>query len=94
MSKARTADGPSDDIGNLSFEEAVKKLESIVDAMDSQELPLESLLARYEEGAILVRLCQEKLNAAGLKIQQLEKNAQGSIVAKPAAFEEQSMEHE
>ena len=35
----------------VSFEEALKKLESIVEAMENQDLPLETLLARFEEGA-------------------------------------------
>ena len=58
---------------SLPFEEALKKLETIVAAMESEELPLESLLAKYEEGTRLARTCQEKLAEAELKIQQLEK---------------------
>ena len=34
--------------GALAFEEALKKLESIVDAMESEDLPLESLLAKIQ----------------------------------------------
>ena len=68
---------------NLPFEEALKKLEGVVEAMESDELPLESLLARYEEGTRLVKICQEKLAEAELKIQQLEKNAAGDLKLKP-----------
>jgi hypothetical protein len=32
------------------FEEALKKLETIVETMESDDLPLETLLAKYEEG--------------------------------------------
>ena len=67
----------------LPFEDALKKLEEIVEAMESDDLPLESLLAKYEEGAKLVNVCQEKLTEAELKIQQLEKNATGEIKLKP-----------
>jgi exodeoxyribonuclease VII small subunit len=63
----------------LPFEEALEKLESIVEAMESAELPLESLLAKYEEGTRLARICQTKLSEAELKIQQLEKNAAGEM---------------
>ena len=66
------------------FEEALKKLEGIVEAMESDELPLETLLAKYEEGSKLVKVCQEKLAEAELKIQQLEKNAAGELKLKPA----------
>ena len=69
--------------GNVPFEDALKKLETIVEAMESEDLPLETLLARYEEGTRLVKICQEKLAEAELKIQQLEKNAAGEMKLKP-----------
>ena len=69
--------------GNVPFEEALKKLEGIVDAMEADDLPLETLLARYEEGARLVKICQEKLAEAEIKIQQLEKTAAGEQKLKP-----------
>ncbi|HEX3890732.1 MAG TPA: exodeoxyribonuclease VII small subunit [Verrucomicrobiae bacterium] len=65
------------------FEDALKKLEGIVGAMESDDLPLETLLAKYEEGSKLVKICQEKLADAELKIQQLEKNAAGEMKLKP-----------
>ena len=67
----------------LAFEEALKKLESIVENMESGDLPLETLLARFEEGTRLVKICQEKLEEAELKIQKLEKNAAGEPALKP-----------
>ena len=67
----------------LAFEEALKKLEGIVEAMESGDLPLESLLAKYEEGSRLVKVCQAKLEEAELKIQKLEKTASGDLVLKP-----------
>ena len=68
---------------DLSFEEALKKLEGIVEAMESDELPLETLLARFEEGARLAKICQSKLTEAELKIQQLETNASGELTLQP-----------
>jgi exodeoxyribonuclease VII small subunit len=82
MSKsARPGDAAKN--GNLPFEEALKKLESIVGMMESEDLPLETLLARYEEGTKLAQVCQAKLAEAELKIQQLEKNAAGQMKHKP-----------
>jgi exodeoxyribonuclease VII small subunit len=82
MSKsARPSDAAKN--GNVPFEEALKKLESIVEAMESEDLPLETLLARYEEGTRLAQVCQAKLAEAELKIQQLEKNAAGEMKLKP-----------
>jgi exodeoxyribonuclease VII small subunit len=82
MSKAAKA-GEAAKTENLPFEEALKRLESIVEAMESQDLPLESLLARFEEGTQLARVCQAKLADAELKIQKLEKNSAGEAVLKP-----------
>jgi exodeoxyribonuclease VII small subunit len=84
MSKTAKADMPK---GNVPFEDALKKLEGVVAAMESGDLPLETLLAKYEEGARLVKLCQEKLAEAELKIQQLEKTAAGEIKLKPVDVE-------
>ena len=73
---------------SLPFEEALKKLEAIVEAMESQDLPLETLLARYEEGTQLAKICQNKLAEAELRIQQLERNAAGEMTLKPITAEE------
>ena len=70
----------------MPFEEALKQLESIVESMEAQDLPLETLLSRFEEGTKLAQVCQAKLAEAELKIQQLEKNARGEMVLKPLDF--------
>ncbi len=77
---------------SLPFEEALKKLETIVTTMEGEDLPLESLLAKYEEGTRLAKACQEKLAEAELKIQQLEKTAAGEIKLKPVTLPEGSGE--
>jgi exodeoxyribonuclease VII small subunit len=84
---------PSKTAGNnpanpLPFEEALKKLEGIVEAMEADDLPLETLLARYEEGTKLVKMCRGKISEAELKIQQLEKNADKEMKLKPFEAEE------
>ncbi len=81
MSKAaRTPAGAAD---QLPFEEALKQLETIVEAMESGDLPLEGMLARFEQGVKLARHCHTKLQEAELRIQQLEKNAAGEFALKP-----------
>lgn len=80
MSKSAKADAGK---GGLPFEEALKKLEGLAEAMESEDLPLEALLAKYEEGTRLVKICQEKLAEAELKIRQLEKTAAGEMKLKP-----------
>lgn len=66
-----------------SFEDALKRLESVVEAMESDDLPLEQLLTRFEEGTRLVRVCQARLGEAELKIQALEKNLAGEPALRP-----------
>jgi exodeoxyribonuclease VII small subunit len=84
VSKAAKATNTANAKGeDVPFEEALKKLESIVATMEQEELPLESLLARFAEGKRLAQLCQMKLAEAELRIQQLEKTAGGELVAKP-----------
>jgi exodeoxyribonuclease VII small subunit len=77
---------------DLPFEDALKKLEAIVEAMESEDLPLETLLAKYEEGTRLARVCQDKLAEAEVKIQQLEKNATGELKVKPLTLEDSEVE--
>ena len=64
--------------GSVPFEEALKKLEGIVDAMEADDLPLETLLARYEEGARLVKICQEKLAEAESRSSSLKRPQRGN----------------
>jgi exodeoxyribonuclease VII small subunit len=52
-----------------TFETALARLEQIVDEMEGDRLPLEQLLERYGEGAGLLKVCQEKLEAAEKKIE-------------------------
>lgn len=52
-----------------NFEQSMKRLEQIVEQMESGELALEELITRYEEGMKLVKLCQERLTAAEERIQ-------------------------
>jgi exodeoxyribonuclease VII small subunit len=68
---------------NLPFEEALKRLETIVGSMESEDLPLEQLLGRFEEGTRLAKACQAKLADAELKIQRLETDGGGGTVLKP-----------
>jgi exodeoxyribonuclease VII small subunit len=73
----------------MPFEEALQKLEAVVESMESGELPLEKLLAQFEEGTRLVKICQAKLAEAEVRIKQLEKDAVGQTTLKPWAAGEQ-----
>ena len=80
--KAKKADD-----ADITFEDAAEKLEAIVEAMESEELPLEKLLVQYEEGTKLVKVCESKLQAAEKRITQLEENLEGELAARPVTLE-------
>jgi exodeoxyribonuclease VII small subunit len=61
----------------LSFETALGKLESIVEAMEAGDVPLAELLAKFEEGSKLLKVCEARLKDAELKIEQLKKQKDG-----------------
>jgi exodeoxyribonuclease VII small subunit len=67
----------------LSFEAALGRLEAIVESMESGEVPLAELLAKFEDGSKLLKVCEARLKDAELKIEQLKKQKDGT-----ATFEE------
>jgi exodeoxyribonuclease VII small subunit len=73
----------SDKTAKLTFEAALTRLEAIVDSMEQGEVPLAELLAKYEEGSRLLKVCESRLKDAELKIEKLKKPKDGD-----AAFEQ------
>lgn len=63
----------------ITFEAALAKLETIVEAMESGDVPLADLLAKFEEGTRLLKLCEGRLKEAELKIEQLKKQKDGTV---------------
>jgi exodeoxyribonuclease VII small subunit len=63
----------------LSFETALGKLESIVESMESGDVPLAELLAKFEDGNNLLKVCEARLKDAELKIEQLKKLKDGKV---------------
>ena len=66
----------------LSFENALTQLETIVEAMESGDVPLAELLAKFEEGSKLLKVCETRLKDAELKIELLKKQKDGAVFAK------------
>lgn len=63
----------------LSFEEALAKLEEIVALLDSGNAPLDKSLALFEEGAGLVKLCSAKLDNVEQRVKILVADKDGEI---------------
>lgn len=65
--KPKTADQP--DGTEPSFEQALEQLEALVEAMENEQLPLEQLVASYEQGSKLLGHCQRVLGSARERIE-------------------------
>ncbi len=66
----------------LSFETALTQLEAIVESMESGDVPLADLLAQFEQGSKLLKVCEARLKEAELKIEQLKKQKDGATFEK------------
>jgi exodeoxyribonuclease VII small subunit len=73
----------------LSFEEALKKLEEIAGKMGEEELSLEESLKMFQEGMEISTLCNKKLDEAEKKINVVLKNSEGSLIESDFATEEE-----
>ena len=62
-----------------SFEESMKRLDEIVGQLEEDKLPLDKMIALYEEGVALARACGQKLEAAEQKVRLIAKKAGGEI---------------
>jgi exodeoxyribonuclease VII small subunit len=81
MSDASTV--PAD----LSFEDALSRLETIVSRLESGQAPLEESITLYEEGARLKKHCEDRLKAAQLRVDKIVVGADGSAKGlEPAEF--------
>jgi exodeoxyribonuclease VII small subunit len=66
----------------LPFEQAYARLEDLVSEMERGDIPLEELLARFEEGVGLVRHCRAFLKQAQLRVEQYIEQQDGHWVLK------------
>jgi exodeoxyribonuclease VII small subunit len=76
---------PAADAGNNpeKFEDLLARLEQIVSEMENAELPLEKLLASYEEGMRLVKACGDRLTDAEQKVEILSRAVESVQGASP-----------
>ena len=76
-------------MAEIKFEEALKKLENIVEELEGGDLSLDKSLSKYEEGVGILVLCRKKLEQAKKKIEILIKTKDGKIKIEP--FEGESV---
>ena len=70
------------------FEEAMGRLEEIVQNLESGDLALENSLEVFEEGMKLIQFCSKKLEEAEQKVTMLVKDSEGNYTQQPFDVEE------
>ena len=64
---------------DMTFEEAIARLEEIVRMLESGSAPLDESLSLFEEGVGLVKLCSARLDRAEQKVKLLVQNPDGTV---------------
>ena len=62
-------------LAELTYEQAFKELEGIIEMLDTEQKPLEESLKIYERGQLLLQYCNALLDQADLRIRQVTPNA-------------------
>ena len=70
------------EVKNISFEDALKELESIVQKLESGQVKLEEAVTAYEKGVQMQKVCEEKLKEAQMKVEKLILDKEGKPTGK------------
>lgn len=76
-----------DDLAKLAFEDALRELEAIVEALESGKGKLDEAIRSYERGAALKRHCEAKLADAQQRVEKIVLSADGTSRAEPAGID-------
>ncbi|MGE0481584.1 MAG: exodeoxyribonuclease VII small subunit [Phycisphaerae bacterium] len=68
---------------SLKFEDAMQRLDAIVEAMEAGEIGIEESIARYEEAMELAAHCRRVLDEAELRIQRIQLESTGQLKVGP-----------
>lgn len=66
------------------FEDALRRLEAIVESLEQGNVSLDEAVGLYEEGIQLSKECAERLRASELKIKKLTKSISGQLEIREA----------
>ena len=69
----------------MNFDESLKRLEQIVEQMESGQMDLDAMVASFEEGQRLIQFCSKKLNEVERRIEVLVKDGAGTETTEPFA---------
>jgi exodeoxyribonuclease VII small subunit len=74
------------DIAALSFEDALRELEGIVQQLERGQIKLDEAIAAYERGAALKKHCEAKLAEAKAKVDRIVVAVDGSVSSEPSGM--------
>jgi exodeoxyribonuclease VII small subunit len=77
-------------MSDIKFEDALGRLEQIVDTLEAGNLPLEESLKVFEEGVLLARRCSKYLEEAERRIELLTRDEAGGLRTEPLEWSEVS----
>ena len=69
-----------DPLEKMTFEEAMKELENLVDALDKGDVSLDEAIAAYDRGSQLKDHCQKKLNEAKMKVETIQSSGESNVI--------------
>jgi exodeoxyribonuclease VII small subunit len=71
-------------VAEMSFEDALQELETVVGRLESGDVPLDESIALYARGDLLRRHCDDKLKAAQARVEEITQGPDGTVGAKPS----------
>ena len=80
--RPKPAPAPAD-AEELSFEQSIAELDGIIDSLDGDAQGLDQLVEKYERGMGLLARCQQQLDVAQLRIEQITRRADGAVETVP-----------
>ena len=70
----------NDPLEKMTFEDAMKELENLVDALDKGDVSLDEAIAAYDRGSQLKDHCQKKLNEAKMKVETIQSLGESNVI--------------
>ena len=83
----RKKDQSKGNLEDLSFEDAIAELEKIVRQLEQGRGTLDDSISAYERGTLLKKHCEDKLNKARMRVEEITVGPDGEIRTEPKDFE-------
>ena len=71
----------NDTLEKMTFEDAMKELEKLVDSLDKGDVSLDEAIAAYDRGSQLKDQCQKKLNEAKMKVETIQSSGDSNVLS-------------